>query len=926
MIKGIPPELAEALGDRYVIERELGRGGMAVVYLAQDSRHHRRVAIKVLHPQLAQALGTDRFLHEIEIIAGLQHPHILPLHDSGEGGGLLYFVMPYVAGESLRSRLARERQLPLDQTLEITRQVASALAYAHSHGVVHRDIKPENILLTDDQAIVADFGIGWAEGRSGGERLTETGLTLGTAAYMSPEQAAGERHLDGRSDIYSLACTVYEMLAGEPPFTGPTAQAVIARRFGGPPPRLHVIREGVPEAVERAIDHALAKIPADRFSTALQFSAALSARADAFLPPASDAPVKRQRGRRWLIPGLTGVGLAGAAVVGALVIRDTPPASLDANLIAVAPFDVFDPKLALWREGLVDVLSGGLDGAGALRAVSPRVAIGRWNGRAEPAEAKTLGRRTGAQLVVFGQLVGSGPDSVRLTATLLDVGGDRRLGEVDLRDASAHMDRLADSTAVALLRALGRHRPVGAFKQAAFGGTSFPALKEFLRGEQFYRRAAWDSALAHYEAATTLDSTFALAFRRMRLSLTWSPPTAHSYQSRQAYAFRAAAFNRGLPARDSLLIMMDSLLWGGLGWNDTAYFSNRRRAFVALDQLARLNPNDPEVWNEIGEVRHHWGSPAEFTGEEILAALERAIQLDPEYGPAYEHTVAFAIGLGRLGLARQYAEAYLDFVPSSQQHRLDALLLDPALAASSQTAMLIDTAAAGSLLQAVFDLSGWVDSAETALRLARSLATHSLAGTSSLTDTLRNEVLGGLLAFRGHLQEARATLLGSPITETGFPSDPVLDLALVGAFPPDTVSIIFRALVAGDSLWPPSRLQYALPWWYADRDTAALKRFEIQVVGGARRYPTPSQKPISATWPRWPAPISSSPEGTPRKRCACSPRFRIRCVRAPSGTASSRNLPWRNWRWLGARTAKPRRFTTAGSGPGPGVPSSCSGG
>jgi eukaryotic-like serine/threonine-protein kinase len=845
LIKGIPPELVEALGDRYVIEREIGRGGMAVVYLAQDSRHHRRVAIKVLHPQLAQAVGTERFLNEIEIIAQLQHPHILPLHDSGEGGGLLYFVMPYVAGESLRNRLARERQLPLDQALEITRQVASALAYAHSQGVVHRDIKPENILLTDDQAIVADFGIGWAEGRSGGERLTETGLTLGTAAYMSPEQAAGERHLDGRSDIYSLACTVYEMLAGEPPFTGPTAQAVIARRFGGPPPRLHVIREGVPEAVERAIDHALAKVPADRFSTALQFSAALSARADAFVPPASDATVKRERGRRrLLIPGLMGVGLAVAAAAGALVLRDTPPPSLDVNLIAVAPFDVFNPELGLWREGLVDVLSRGFDGAGTLRSVSPRLAIRRWNGRAEPAEAKALGRRTGAGLVVFGQLVGSGPDSVRLTATLLDVGGNRSLGEVDLRDASAHMDRLVDSAAVALLRALGRHRPMAAVRQAAFGGTSFPALKEFLRGEQFYRRSAWDSALAHYEAATTLDSTFALAFRRMRLSLTWDPPTAHSFQSPQAYAFRSAAFNRGLPARDSLLIMMDSLLWG-LAWDDTAFFSHRRRAFVALDQLARLKPNDPEVWNEIGEVRHHWGTAAEFTDEEILAALQRAIQLDPEYGPAYEHTVAFAVGLGRIDLARQYAESYLDFVPSSQQNRLDALLLDPALAASSQTARLIDTSAAGSLLQAVFDLSGWVDSAETALRLARSLAsaTHSLAGPPSwFTDTLRNEVLGRLLAFRGHFHEARATLIGSPITETGFPSDPVLDLALVDAFPPDTVRNIIRALVAGDSLWPPSRLHLALPWWYADRDTAALKRFEIQVVAGARRHPNPVAK------------------------------------------------------------------------------------
>jgi eukaryotic-like serine/threonine-protein kinase len=843
----VDPLLTDALSDRYLIERELGRGGMATVYLAQDCRHHRLVAIKVLHPELARAVGSERFLHEIEIIAQLQHPHILPLHDSGEAGGLPYFVMPYVAGESLRNRLTRERQLPLDESLEIARQVASALAYAHSHGVVHRDIKPENILLTEDQAIVADFGIAWAVGQSGGERLTGTGLTLGTPAYMSPEQAAGERHLDGRSDIYSLACIVYEMLAGEPPFTGPTAQTVIAKRFGGPPPPLHVIREGVPEAVERAIDHALAKAPADRFKNALQFSTALSAPSGPLSRPASDPHVQRRRRQRRLLRlVLTGVGVAGAAALGTLLFHQTDPRPLDANLIAVAPFDVFHPELGLWREGLVDILSRGLDGAGTLRAVSPRVAIRRWSGRAEPAEAKALGRRTGAQLVVFGQMVGSGPDSVRLTATLLDVGADRRLGEVDLRDASAHMDRLVDSTAVALLRVLGRHRPVGAVRQAGFGGTSLPALKEFLRGEQFYRRSAWDSALAHYDAAIALDSTFALAYRRMQLSLGWSPPTAHSFQSPQAYAFRAAAFNRRLPTRDSLLIVMDSLGWG-LGWDDTAYFAHRRRAFAAADEVARLNPNDPEVWNALGEARHHNATPAESTQEEILATLARAIQLDPEYGPAYEHTVLLAIRLGRLDLARQYAGAYIDLVAAdinSQQFRLEALLLDPTLAASTEAARLIDTSAAAPLAQAVLDLSAWADSGETVLRLARSLAsgTHSLAGAPSwLTDTVRKEMLAAVLAFRGHFREARAALPGSPISGNPL-TNPVLDLAVLGAVPPDSARIVVPTLVAGDSLWPPAGHRYALPWWYTDRDTAALKRFEIQVVAAARRYPNPVAK------------------------------------------------------------------------------------
>jgi tetratricopeptide (TPR) repeat protein len=220
--------LSAALAERYTISRELGRGGMATVYLAHDRKHDRQVALKLLHPELAASLGAERFLHEIRTTAKLTHPYILPLHDSGEVDGLLYYVMPYVEGESLRQRLLRERQLPLDDALRIASDVASALAYAHDHGVVHRDIKPENILLSGGEAVVADFGIARAITAAGGERLTETGLAMGTVAYMSPEQSAADREIDGRSDLYSLGCVLYEMLAGQPPFTGSTAQSIAA--------------------------------------------------------------------------------------------------------------------------------------------------------------------------------------------------------------------------------------------------------------------------------------------------------------------------------------------------------------------------------------------------------------------------------------------------------------------------------------------------------------------------------------------------------------------------------------------------------------------------------------------------------------------------------------------------------------------------
>src|SRR5689334_498233 len=272
-------QLQAGLGGSYTLERELGRGGMATVFLAQDLKHDRPVALKVLHPELAASLGPDRFLREIKLAARLQHPHILTVLDSGDVGGRLWFTMPFVEGESLRDRLRRERQLPVEDALRITREAAQALQYAHSHGVIHRDIKPENLLLTDDgNTLVADFGIarGLQAGGAGDDKLTDTGLVVGTPAYMSPEQASGDRALDARSDVYSLGSVLYEMLVGEPPFTAPTMQAMIVKRLTEAPPSVRAVRTTVPEAVDLAVRKSLEPLPADRFGTMKEFAQAIS--------------------------------------------------------------------------------------------------------------------------------------------------------------------------------------------------------------------------------------------------------------------------------------------------------------------------------------------------------------------------------------------------------------------------------------------------------------------------------------------------------------------------------------------------------------------------------------------------------------------------------------------------------------------------
>ncbi|PYP40019.1 MAG: hypothetical protein DMD43_09480, partial [Gemmatimonadetes bacterium] len=331
--------LRAALAGRYEIQRELGRGGMATVYLAHDVNHDRPVALKVVLPELAASIGNDRFQREIKLAARLQHPHILSVYDSGDAAGQLWFTMPFVEGESLRDRLVRETQLPVEEAVRIVREAALALDYAHRHGVVHRDIKPENILLSDGQALVADFGIARAVGAEGS--LTRTGTTVGTPAYMSPEQASGERTIDGRSDIYALGCVLYELLAGEPPFTGPTAQSIIARALTETPRPLSGVREAVTPSLQAAVTKALARTPADRFSTAAEFAKALGSTSGevavtgAVTAATPAVPPRASSRAKWLIPAAV-VVLAGAFVLG-YALRHTAGGS--GRRIAVLPFE-----------------------------------------------------------------------------------------------------------------------------------------------------------------------------------------------------------------------------------------------------------------------------------------------------------------------------------------------------------------------------------------------------------------------------------------------------------------------------------------------------------------------------------------------------------------------------------------------------------
>jgi serine/threonine protein kinase/tetratricopeptide (TPR) repeat protein len=474
------------IAERYVVERELGRGGMATVYLACDRKHDRKVALKVLLPELAASLGAERFLREIQLAAGLTHPHILPVYDSGEVDGLLYYVMPFIEGESLRQRLARERRLPPGVAVGIAREVAEALDYSHRRGIVHRDVKPENVLLHDGHALVSDFGIARAlSDRGPSPTITATGMFVGTPAYMSPEQAAGDREVDGRSDLYSLGCVLYEMLAGEPPFTGATAQAVIAKRFTQPAPPLRP-RADVPSAIEQMVKRLLATAPGDRFQTASEFAQTLA------------IAVRAAPGR-------------GSALA---------PGETQAASVAVLPFvnRSSDRENEYFSDGLSEELINALAKVPGLRVAS-RTSAFAFKGREE--DVRRIGEQLGVRTVLEGSVRKAGP-KIRIVAELVSTADGYTLWsetyEREMQDVFVVQDEIARAIVGVLKVKLVEKAPALLVDRAT---ENLEAYQLYLKGRYCWNKRTAEGmrqAIGFFQQAIDSDPTYAEAYAGMAAS------------------------------------------------------------------------------------------------------------------------------------------------------------------------------------------------------------------------------------------------------------------------------------------------------------------------------------------------------------------------------------------------------------------------
>jgi serine/threonine-protein kinase len=642
---------------------------MAYVFLAHDLKLDRPVALKVLRPDLAAVLGGERFLREITLAAKLEHPHILGIHDSGETDGLLYYVMPYVEGESLRDRLRREKQLPVDDALQISREVADALSYAHAHGVIHRDIKPENILLESGHAVVADFGIARAVDAAGGERLTETGVALGTPTYMSPEQAGGSRDLDGRSDLYSLGCVLYEMLAGQPPFTGPTVESLVHQHLAAEPPSITTIRPSVPSWVVSALQRALAKTPADRFNPVAQFGEAIAPRVSV-----AEVPVHAGRRPRTWLGWAAGLVLA-AALVTSLVVWGPLGRVLggggDGGFPAPRPWvivaDFEGTADVSYRRAARDLATTVLDQS-AVAATLPTEQVRRGLELAGKPETTTVTEALARELAVrgsIGSVVTGQLDRVGTSYSVL-----LRLVRSESGEVLAAENRTAgnDDTliptiegAVRTLRArLGEHR---ASLEASCGllevmTPSFAAYQKYAEAMRLrYEDDAIRASAERCREALALDPDFASAWWLLALNLEGLG---------QADSGRAAL--EEVARRPARLTTVERLTMQA---GTAARRWHLAAAVQGYDQLVRERPNDPLAWNRLGIVLFTLRGPDAY-----LEVLDRATRLDPyktNIQLVRNRTLTLIVA-GRRAEARQAAQGI-----RSEQRRLLLLLLDAAV-------------------------------------------------------------------------------------------------------------------------------------------------------------------------------------------------------------------------------------------------------